>query len=59
MFTNSNSRRATPSAEADASPKPAVNTAPAADQEVEWVKRFPLRLKAYGQWMKQFLHGGR
>lgn len=62
------SSRADPSAAADVSPSPAVNTTPTPKREGkrwfnlrggERAKQFAIRLKANAQWMKQFLHGGR
>lgn len=53
------SRRIDPSAAADTSPNPAVNTTPTRNREVEWVKQFPLRLRTTVEWMKRFLHGGK
>jgi len=62
------SSRADPSAAADASPSPVINTTPTPNREEkrwfslrsrERAKQFTLRLKANARWMKQFLHGGK
>lgn len=62
------SSRADPSAVADVSPDPAVNTTPTPNREEkrlsslqfwEREKQFAARLKANAQRMKQFLHGGK
>ncbi len=62
------STRADPSAVAGASSSASVNTAPTQNREekrlfslrgAQRMKQFPLRLKAYAQWMKRFLHGAK
>ena len=51
------SQRIEPKTAADTAPKPAVSMKSMQDQEVKWVKLFPLRLKSQAKWIKQFLHG--
>jgi len=56
---STNSTRVDPSAVANASANPAANAMPTPGQEVKWVKQLPYRMKAYGRWLKNFLHGNR
>jgi hypothetical protein len=41
------------------SPGPAEIAAQTSVEEVQRVKQFPLRLKNYVRWIRQFLHGGK
>lgn len=63
-----NSRRADPRAAAQESADPAVNTmsTPIRGEKrffirrvIDRLHRFAIKLKAYAQWMKQFLHGAK
>lgn len=62
------SSRADPSAVADVSPSPAVNTTPTPNRVErrlfsrtvgDSLTRFAVALKTNAQWIKQFLHGGK
>lgn len=62
------SSRAEPSAVAEVSPNPAVNTTPTPNRVErrlfrrtvgDRLTRFAVGLKSNAQWIKQFLHGGK